>query len=92
MILSAVNSNFFVVEIFSWERHFYSMSVVKTVTTLIMHSKAKNRKQCTLFRNKRFMLDKMTQRNASKFAIFFYYENPYRFCVFHFVLLLFFPQ
>ena len=28
-----------------------------------------------LFRKKRFMLDKMFQRNASKFAIFYMYEN-----------------
>ena len=30
----------------------------------------------TLFRNKRFMLDEMTQRNASKFVIFYIYQNP----------------
>ena len=30
----------------------------------------------TLFRNKRFMLDEMTKRNALKFAIFYIYENP----------------
>ena len=30
----------------------------------------------TLFRNKRFMLDEMTLQNASKFAIFYIYENP----------------
>ena len=30
----------------------------------------------TIFRNKRFMLDEMTQRNASKFAIFLEYKNP----------------
>ena len=30
----------------------------------------------TLFRNTRFMLDEMFQRNASKFAIFYIYENP----------------
>ena len=34
-----------------------------------------------LFRNKRFMLDEMFQRNASKFAIFLEYEN-------HCILLL----
>ena len=28
-----------------------------------------------LFRNKRFMLDEMTKRNASEFAIFLEYEN-----------------
>ena len=40
MILSAaVNSNSVVeiISIFSWERHFYSMSVVKTVTTLCVY-------------------------------------------------------
>ena len=30
----------------------------------------------SLFRNKRFMLDEMTWQNASKFAIFYIYENP----------------
>ena len=35
----------------------------------------------TLFRNMKFMLDEMFQRNASKFAILFF--------VFHFVLLYF---
>ena len=46
----------------------------------------------TLFRNKRFMLDEMFQRNASKFAIFLEYKNPCSFFVFHFMLLyLFFP-
>ena len=30
----------------------------------------------TLFRNERFMLDEMTRQNASKFAIFYIYENP----------------
>ena len=30
----------------------------------------------SLFRKKRFMLDEMTRRNASKFAIFYIYENP----------------
>ena len=40
MILSAaVNSNSVleIISIFSWERHFYSMSVVKTVTTLCVY-------------------------------------------------------
>ena len=40
-------------------------------------------------RSKRFMLDEMTYRNASNFAIFLEYENPHSF--FHFVLLYFFP-
>ena len=30
----------------------------------------------TLLRNKKFMLDEMTRQNASKFAIFYIYENP----------------
>ena len=30
----------------------------------------------SLFRNKKFMLDEMTQRNTSKFDIFYTYENP----------------
>ena len=29
-----------------------------------------------LFRNKWFMLDEMTRRNASKFAIFYIHKNP----------------
>ena len=31
----------------------------------------------TLFTNKSFVLDEMTQQNASKFAIFLEYENPH---------------
>ena len=47
----------------------------------------------SLFRNKRFMLDQMTWRNASKFAIFCMYENlKLLFPFFHFVLLYFFPN
>ena len=45
----------------------------------------------TLFRNKRFMLDEMFQRNASKFAIFLEYENPCSFFRFSFRATLFFP-
>ena len=30
----------------------------------------------SLFRNKRFMLDEMFRKNASKFAILLEYENP----------------
>ena len=46
----------------------------------------------TLLKNKKFMLDEMTQRTASKFAIFHIYENQnFAFSVFHFVLLYFFP-
>ena len=40
----------------------------------------------TLFRNKRFALNEMFQRNASKFAIFYVvYENHVVLFVFHFV-------
>ena len=47
----------------------------------------------TLFRNKRFMLDEIVQRNASKFAIFLEYENPsIVFFVLHFMLLYFSPN
>ena len=38
----------------------------------------------TLFRNKRFMLDEMTYRNASNFAIFLEFENPHSFFLFSF--------
>ena len=33
--------------------------------------------QVALFRNKKFMLDEKLQGNASKFAIFLEYENPF---------------
>ena len=47
----------------------------------------------SLFRNKRFVLDEMFQRIASKFAILLEYEIVRSFCrFFHFVLgTLFFP-
>ena len=35
----------------------------------------------SLFRKKRFMLNEMFQKNASKFAIFFRYENPHSFFI-----------
>ena len=38
----------------------------------------------SLFRNKKFMLDEMTQRNTSKFVIFLEYENPGSFFRFSF--------
>ena len=38
----------------------------------------------TLFRNKRFALNELFQRNASKFAIFYIYENPCSFFRFSF--------
>ena len=43
----------------------------------------------SLFRNKRFMLDEMTWQNASKFAIFYIYENPK--LIFPFFVTLFLP-
>ena len=45
-----------------------------------------------LFRNKRFMLDEMFQRNVSKFAIFLEYENPHSFFHFSFCATLFSPN
>ena len=45
----------------------------------------------SLFRNERFMLDEMTGRNASKFAIFYIYEDPkllFSFCVTLFFCLI----
>ena len=38
----------------------------------------------SLFRNKRFALNEMFQQNASKFAIFYVYENPCSFFRFSF--------
>ena len=52
-------------------------------------------KRDILFRNKRFMLDEMTQRSTWKFAIFYVYKNPKLlfpfFISFHAMLLYFFP-
>ena len=42
-----------------------------------------------LFRNKRFALNEMFQRTASKFPIFYVKENSRSFFVFHFVQLYF---
>ena len=44
-----------------------------------------------LFRNKRFVLNEMLQRNASKFAIFYVYENLPSFFHFSFHATLLFP-
>ena len=44
-----------------------------------------------LFRNKSFMLNEMTRRNASKFAIFYIYENPKLLFHFSFRATLLFP-
>ena len=44
----------------------------------------------SLFRKKRFMLDEKFQRNASKFDIFYIYENPKLFFPF-FISCYFFP-
>ena len=46
-------------------------------------------KENTLFRNKRFALNLMPQRNALKFAILLEYENPHNY--FSFCASLFFP-
>ena len=46
----------------------------------------------SLFRNMRFMLDEMPQRNASKFAIFLAYRNPCIFFRFSFCATLFSPN
>ena len=44
----------------------------------------------TLFRNKRFALNLMPKRNASKFAIFYVWENPCSFFRFSFHATLYF--
>ena len=48
----------------------------------------------TLFRNKRFMIDEMTQQNASKFAIGISYIRKPKVAssIFHFMLFYFFPS
>ena len=47
----------------------------------------------SLFRSRKFMLDKMTLQNASKFAIFLEYEIPCSFSsVFHFKQFYFSPN
>ena len=43
----------------------------------------------SLFRNKKFMLDEMAKRNASKFAIFLEYENSHSFFRFTFHAIFF---
>ena len=43
-----------------------------------------------LFRNKRLALNLMPQRNASKFAMFYVYENPHSFFRFSFCATLYF--
>ena len=45
------------------------------VVNMLPKNEPVNCTQMSLFRNKRFMLDKMTRRNTSKFAIF-YIRNP----------------
>ena len=53
----------------------------------------KNNTHVTLFRNKSFMLDEMTWRNASEFALFLEYEKPYVLFIFHFMLyFIIFPN
>ena len=53
-------------------------------------SKIHERRGESLFRNKRFALNKMFQRNASKFAIFYVSENPCTFFRFSFRANLYF--
>ena len=48
----------------------------KKMSNIYSHLPLVDRCDITLFRNKRFMLDEMTRWNASKFAIFYIYENP----------------
>ena len=45
----------------------------------------------TLFRNKRFMLDEMFQKNASKFIILLEYENLHSCFLFYFIQVLYLP-
>ena len=63
-------------------RRLYDIFIRYEMTnTPFVHKRDKSAKQTkklklvTLFRNKRFMLDEMFQRNASKFAILLEYEN-----------------
>ena len=71
----------------SWKKKFENSKVkikktLKLKNVAILHSSEK----------KRFMLDEMFQRNASKFAIFLEYENPHSFFMFHFMLHYFPPN
>ena len=52
----------------------------------------KIRNVLSLFRNKRFTLDEMTQQNASKFAILLEYEDPNSFFHFSFCATFFPPN
>ena len=58
---------------------------------MLCTSKYPTRCSATLFRKKRFMLDEKFQRNVSKFAIFYIYENPKLFFLFFFFCYLIFP-
>ena len=53
----------------------------------------KNLKKVSLFRNKRIVLDEMTQRNASKFGIIFLeYKKPYIYFFFILCYFIFSPN
>ena len=58
--------------------------IIRNSNSIFFMLKKKNSR--SLFRNKRFMLDEMFHRNASKFGIFLEFENPFSFFLsFHFV-------
>ena len=52
------------------------ISIYCCLIIIIQGNKCEHLTKVTLFRNERFMLDEMTRQNASKFAIFYIYENP----------------
>ena len=54
----------------------------KNPVSYILYLQKEITNNSTLFRNKRFMLDEMFQRNASKCAIILEYENPHIFTLF----------
>ena len=54
------------------------LKVVMSLVNLFRFFSSLNLTKKLLFRNKRFMLDEMFQRNASKFVLFMEYENPHR--------------
>ena len=62
------------------------------VPIYVIHPKKITRFYFSLFRNKRFLLDDLTQQTTSKFAIFLEYEKPHSFFHFLFRATLFFSQ
>ena len=60
-----------------------SIGIAKLRLTLPWYSWCRDHHR-PLFRNKRFALNEMFQQNASKFAIFYVYENPCSFFRFSF--------